>query len=83
MTGAISFGEGCPDTRQQQPRSKLYASDEEARVLDQLIEHRLLTSDEDDGPSEPWIDLAHEAMIALSGCGPICLAPLGLAPTPR
>jgi WD40 repeat protein len=58
----ISFGGGRSDTRQQQPRSRLCASAEEARVLDQLIEHRLLTSD-DDEPGEPHVDLAHEVMI--------------------
>ncbi|HWO25674.1 MAG TPA: hypothetical protein VNO30_43345 [Kofleriaceae bacterium] len=63
----ISFGEGCSDTRRQQPLSKLRtASDESADfdlVLRRLIDARLLTADEDDR-GEVRGDLAHEVMIS-------------------
>jgi hypothetical protein len=62
----IAFGEGRSDTRRQQPRSKLRASDdapaEFERVLQQMIADRLLVIDDDD--DEICIDLAQEVMIA-------------------
>jgi hypothetical protein len=58
----VSFGEGRLDTRRQQPLSALRAADDEAgsfgEVIQQLVDHRLLTID--DGR----VDLAHEVMIA-------------------
>jgi CHAT domain/WD domain, G-beta repeat len=63
----ISFGEGRPDTRRQQPQSQLRtASDEDSDfvcVLQTMIDHRLLTIDDDDC-GEPHVDLSHEVMIA-------------------
>src|SRR5262249_22797145 len=63
----VSFGEGRSDTRRQQPRAQLRAAGEDAAdfevVLRVMIDHRLLTVDEDvDG--EPRVDLAHEIMIS-------------------
>jgi hypothetical protein len=64
----ISFGEGRSDTRRQQPRAKLRVAAEDAGdfacVLQQMIDDRLLTIDEDDGGGEPGVDLGHEIMIA-------------------
>ncbi|HWO25675.1 MAG TPA: CHAT domain-containing protein [Kofleriaceae bacterium] len=63
----ISFGEGCSDTRRQQPRAKLRAADDAVDgfdfVLQRLIDARLLTADEDDDGGEARVDLAHEVMI--------------------
>jgi WD40 repeat protein len=63
----ISFGDGRSDTRRQQPRAQLRAAGEDAAdfefVLRTMVDHRLLTVDEDvDG--EPRVDLAHEIMIS-------------------
>ncbi|HEX7941662.1 MAG TPA: WD40 repeat domain-containing protein [Gemmatimonadaceae bacterium] len=63
----ISFGEGRSDTRRQQPRTRLRTTGEDAAdfefVLRTMVDHRLLTVDEDvDG--EPRVDLAHEIMIS-------------------
>ncbi|HWO25005.1 MAG TPA: CHAT domain-containing protein, partial [Kofleriaceae bacterium] len=64
----INFGEGRSDTRRQQPRSKLRATDDDAVdfdiVLRRLITDRLLTADEDEHGGEARVDLAHEVMIA-------------------
>src|SRR5262249_18332566 len=63
----ISFGEGRSDTRRQQPRKQLWAAGEAAAdfafVLQAMIDHRLLTVDED-VVGEPRVDLAHEIMIS-------------------
>jgi hypothetical protein len=63
----ISFGEGRSDTRRQQPRAQLRAAGEDAadfdRVLQTMVDHRLLTVD-DDVDGEPRVDLAHEIMIS-------------------
>ncbi len=63
----ISFGEGRADTRRQQPRSKLRAADDDPvdfhAVLQHLIDHRLLTTDDAADGGEPRVDLAHEVMI--------------------
>jgi hypothetical protein len=63
----ISFGEGRSDTRRQQPRAQLRAAGDNVAdfefVLRTMVDHRLLTVDEDvDG--EPRVDLAHEVMIS-------------------
>src|SRR5262249_40077510 len=62
----ISFGEGRSDTRRQQPRSRLCDAANEsadfAYVLQQLIDHPLLTSDRDDDTADPMIDLGHEIL---------------------
>ncbi|HEX7841127.1 MAG TPA: CHAT domain-containing protein, partial [Kofleriaceae bacterium] len=64
----ISFGEGRSDTRRQQPRSRLLDAADHAAdfayVLQQLIDHRLLTSDKGNENGEPLIDLGHEIMIS-------------------
>ena len=63
----ISFGEGRSDTRRQQPRAQLCAAGEDAvefaRVLQTMVDDRLLTVD-DDVAGEPRVDLAHEVMIS-------------------
>jgi hypothetical protein len=62
----ISFGEGRSDTRRQQPRAELCAGEdavEFARVLQTMVDDRLLTVDEDVA-GEPRVDLAHEIMIS-------------------
>jgi WD40 repeat protein len=63
----VSFGEGRPDTRRQQPRAALSTSGEDAesvdKIIDQLIDERMLTSDAT-AHGEPLIDLSHEALIA-------------------
>jgi len=64
----ISFGEGRSDTRRQQPRAKLRAAADDAadfaHVLQQMIEDRLLTIDDEDEGGEPRVDLGHEVMIS-------------------
>jgi hypothetical protein len=61
----ISFGEGRADTRRQQPRGQLRATDDDPSdfdaVLRRLIDDRLLTTDDDGGGTR--VDLAHEVMI--------------------
>jgi WD40 repeat protein len=59
----VSFGEGRSDTRRQQQRSKLCSSAEDSDVLQQLIDDRLLTTDESHSGGEPQVDLAHEVLI--------------------
>jgi WD40 repeat protein len=63
----ISFGEGRSDTRRQQVRSQLCSVFDEAAdfayVLQTMIDHRLLTIDEDES-GETQVDLSHEVMIA-------------------
>ena len=63
----VSFGEGRPDTRRQQPRAALASCGTEDMsadlVIDRLIDARLLTSDAT-LRGEPLVDLAHEALIA-------------------
>lgn len=63
----VSFGEGRPDTRRQQPRAALASSGERTasvdEVIDRLIDERMLTSDAT-ARGEPLIDLAHEALIS-------------------
>ena len=63
----ISFGEGRSDTRRQLPRAQLRAAGEDATdfecVLASMVDHRLLTVDEDTA-GEPRVDLAHEIMIS-------------------
>jgi CHAT domain len=63
----VSFGEGRPDTRRQQPRSKLGAAEEDVagfeHVLQQMITDRLLATDGDDEDQDARVDLAHEVMI--------------------
>jgi hypothetical protein len=64
----ISFGEGRPDTRRQQPCARLRAAADDAAdfalVLKTMVDDRLLTMDEDDRSDEARVDLAHEVMIA-------------------
>ncbi len=55
----VSFGEGRSDTRRQQPLSALRTADEAGdvdAVVQRLVDHRLLTIDEE------RVDLAHEIM---------------------
>jgi hypothetical protein len=63
----VSFGEGRPDTRRQQPRAALAGAGGEATevdaIIDRLIDERMLTSDTT-AAGEPLVDLAHEALIA-------------------
>ncbi|HEX7837219.1 MAG TPA: hypothetical protein VF469_07130, partial [Kofleriaceae bacterium] len=63
----VSFGEGPPDTRRQQSRSKLGAAEADAadfeHVLQQMIADRLLATDGDDDGPDARVDLAHEVMI--------------------
>lgn len=63
----VSFGEGRSDTRRQQPRAQLHAAGEFLpdfdNVLQTMVDHRLLTIDEDpDG--EARVDLAHEIVLS-------------------
>ena len=60
----VSFGDGCSDTRRQQPKSKVCVSAEDSGVLQQMIDARLLTTDDNDDRGEARVDLAHEIMIA-------------------
>jgi hypothetical protein len=68
----VSFGEGRPDTRRQQPRAALAGTEGDAAavnaVIDRLIDERMLTSDASAGDAtgggEPLVDLSHEALIA-------------------
>jgi WD40 repeat protein/serine/threonine protein kinase len=63
----VSFGEGRSDTRRQQPRSALCASDDDATDFDvvvrRLVGDRLLAIDGDPGGDDARVDLAHEVMI--------------------
>jgi energy-coupling factor transporter ATP-binding protein EcfA2 len=63
----VSFGEGRPDTRRQQPRVALSTSGEDGadfdEVLRRLIDERMLTSDAT-AQGAPLVDLSHEALIA-------------------
>jgi WD40 repeat protein len=62
----VSFGEGRPDTRRQQPRAALSTSGGDAadfdEVIRRLIDERMLTSDAT-AQGEPLVDLSHEALI--------------------
>jgi CheY-like chemotaxis protein len=67
----VRTGEGIKDTRQRQPRAKLLAiaknksADEEviAKVLDELIQGRLLVTGQENQQEEAWVDLAHETLM--------------------
>lgn len=67
----VRTGEGIKDTRQRQPRAKLLAitnnksADEEAiaKVLDELIQCRLLVTGQEKQQEEAWVDLAHETLM--------------------
>ena len=63
----IQFGEGRPDTRRQQPRSKLRSvTDISAtfeNTLEQLVDSRLLTFSGDEGGKNTLVDIAHESLI--------------------
>jgi WD40 repeat protein len=63
----VSFGEGRADTRRQQEvRALRSAADDEAafsRVLQQLVEDRLVTAGRAEGDDEALADLSHEALI--------------------
>jgi WD40 repeat protein len=57
----VSFGEGAPDTRRQQPRSALAEGADPAvftAALEALVQSRLLTLQDD-----ARVDLAHEALL--------------------
>src|SRR5262249_32469064 len=62
-----SFGEGRPDTRRQQPCSKLRAASDAAgdfeAVLHRMIANRLLTIDNPGDRGDARVDLAHEVML--------------------
>lgn len=66
MIRLIHFGEGRPDTRRQQPRSKLRAEsdsgDDFDMVLQRLADERLLTMSSE-RPGDVLVDLAHEVII--------------------
>jgi len=63
----VTFGEGRPDTRrQQQVRALRAAADDEAefsRVLQHLVDKRLVTVDGAKGADDALADLSHEALI--------------------
>jgi signal transduction histidine kinase len=67
----VRTGEGIKDTRQRQPKAKLLAitknksADEEAiaKVLDELIQGRLLVTGQEKQQEEAWVDLAHETLM--------------------
>ena len=67
----VRTGEGIKDTRQRQPKAKLLAIakdksvDEEAiaKVLDELIQGRLLVTGQEKQQEEAWVDLAHETLM--------------------
>jgi hypothetical protein len=62
----VSFGEGRPSTRRQQPRSRLAAgcdAHDFEIVLARLVEDRVLTIQEVDGDIDSRIDLSHEVII--------------------
>jgi WD40 repeat protein len=63
----VSFGEGRADTRRQQPiealRSAADSDAEFSRVLQQLVDDRLVTLDGSDVAGQGLADLSHEALI--------------------
>ncbi len=67
----VRTDEGVKDTRHRQRKSKLLAIAGESNkdkellgiILDDLIESRLLVAGQDNQQGEPWIDLAHEALM--------------------
>jgi len=63
----VSFGEGRADTRRQQQVHALHsAADDDGefrRVLQRLVDTRLVTVDGDDGVDDALADLSHEALI--------------------
>jgi class 3 adenylate cyclase len=67
----VRTGEGIKDTRQRQHRANLLAiaknksAHEEAivKVLDELIQGRLLVTGQEEQQTEAWVDLAHEALM--------------------
>jgi WD40 repeat protein len=63
----VSFGDGRPDMRRQQPLAPLAAGEDRERfhaVLDHLAQARLVTTDGDTATGEIVVDLAHEVLIA-------------------
>src|SRR5262249_46004292 len=63
----VSFGEGRPDTRrQQEARALRSAADDDTEftyVLQQLVDHRLVTVDRAETDHDALADLSHEALI--------------------
>jgi CheY-like chemotaxis protein len=65
----VRTGEGVKDTRQRRPKAEFLAKDKSAdeeanaKVLDELIQGRLLVTGQDDRQGEAWVDLAHEALM--------------------
>jgi len=63
----VSFGEGRADTRRQQEvqalRSTADSNAEFSRVLQHLVEHRLVTVDGSEADRDALADLSHEALI--------------------
>src|SRR5262249_13587498 len=63
----VSFGEGRPNTRRQQPRAALEAGEpasELEAVLAKLTKAGLITLESDDRTHAVEVDLSHEALIA-------------------
>jgi Novel STAND NTPase 1 len=62
----VQFGEGRPDTRRQQPVSKLREGND-PQLFDETLRHleddRLVTVTGEEGGQEKKVDLAHEAII--------------------
>ena len=64
----VSFGDGRPDTRRQQPRSALQLN-YDPQLIDSTIAYlanekaRLLTISGQEGDPDPKIDISHEALI--------------------
>ncbi|HET7506575.1 MAG TPA: TIR domain-containing protein [Kofleriaceae bacterium] len=63
----VSFGEGRADTRRQQPIQALQSATDDgaefSRVLQLLVENRLVTVDRAEADDDVLADLAHEALI--------------------
>ena len=64
----VSFGEGRPDTRRQQPVQALRsAADDEAEfssLLSELVANRLVTVDGNERAHDALVDMSHEALIS-------------------